>query len=105
MALPPYCWALPIRIYRTVKPVKSIKPIEVIDAGLTGERWLTEVCEFTQVGKLSKDQLHGIRQRIFKDVGYFEVGAQTFLDTLHLQKQALKITERFLDFPRNCAML
>ena len=96
IALANHCWYSPIQIYRTAEPVQSVKPWEVDDADITGERWITQECKFVQVGHLNKVQLLNIRNRIMKDVGYFVPGC---VDHLRLQKQALKIIEKYLEFP------
>ena len=96
VALAGHCWFSPILIYRTAEPAQSVKPWDVVDSDVTGERWITQECKFIRVGQLGKVHLLEMRNRIMKDVGNFAPGC---VDHLRLQKQALKIIEKYIKFP------
>jgi len=96
VALPASCWYSMIYVYRTAEPVRSVKPWDVVDADVTGERWIVEDCDFIQVGKICAKQLKEIRGRVRKDAGYYFPG---MINSTYTQRKARKIIEKYIEFP------
>jgi hypothetical protein len=44
-------------VYRTVSQVKAVKPYNVVDSRITGERWLIRATTFEKYGRVIKKQL------------------------------------------------
>ncbi len=71
-------------IYRTVRKINAIKPIDVIDSEITEEMWLLRPINFKYVGKIKKKTLP-------EHLYWLDVGRK---EALNLQKKYKKILKK-----------